>query len=161
MIDYATNNASIEANGRSLPVLFILLRIAQKFSKKYCYPNHETIRWYLLKDYHLDISPRTLCRYMADLEGTGLIHRQRRHQRDKHGSLVLHSTLYTFSKRACRWVSRITRSTMQLIDSSAVPKMADNLRTTIDLPPTATANGAVDSSEVRRRGVAGLREALR
>ena len=107
-------------------VLSVLLETANYHNKHYCYPSQATILKSLKLQFGRIISRRTLNRYLAWLDDHGFLNRKRRHTRDKHGSLALHSTLYSFTRKSGRFMRQLFDRMRYVIDSYAVSKMAQN-----------------------------------
>jgi len=112
-------------------VLTYLTGLAGHHGRNYCWPSQNTIRRGLAARTGRSMSPRTLNRHLAALTRDGWVKRIRRHRRGKTGTLELHSTLYTFTRRTLAWLAAAARTAgrflgqrAQVLDSFAVPSLA-------------------------------------
>ncbi len=142
-------------------VLTVIAETASYHGKKYCYPNQRTLMQSLHLHFGRKMSRRTLCRWMAYLEGNGWIRRQSRHKRGKGGALELHSTLYVLKRLALRFIGNIARRLSQLIDISAVTKVAQSTPTTGGSQPPPRDTTRATAAGGAKKGIAALRAALR
>ena len=103
-----------DISSRCYPLILCLSYLCGHGSKAYAYPTQSTLCQLLKKHYGINISRRTLCRWMAALEDAGYIRRIRRIRRGLGGSPEYTSTLYILSARARRLIRRLARSTAAL-----------------------------------------------
>jgi len=89
------------------PILNTLDAIQKKHGKGYCYPTQDTILRLLRKYHHLEISIRTLNRWLRKMEDQGYIQRKRRVRLLSDGYLQFASTLYTLTRKAYKFVGRL------------------------------------------------------
>ncbi len=141
-------------------VLQVLAETASYHQKTYCYPNQNTILRSLRLRFGRQMSRRTLCRWMSYLEQHHYINRMKRHKRGKSGQLELHSTLYSFCRRAQNFLRSLASKLRYLIDYTAVSKVAHNLDTILESQPPTPAKSAVRSSSAARKGLRSLKEIL-
>mgnify|MGYP001069787574 CR=1 FL=1 len=86
-------------------VLQILLSLSRGKKRVWCYPSQEKLVE-LLRRYHgVNISRRTLNRWLRYLESAGYIRRIRRHRRGEDGRPRFHSTVYVTLKKAFRYAA--------------------------------------------------------
>ena len=74
-------------------VLATLHGLSKHYHKMYCYPTQDTLVKLIYQRYGISISRRTLCRWLSDIEGSGLVKRVRRIRRSRYG-IEFRSTLY-------------------------------------------------------------------
>ncbi len=83
-------------------IVHLLFGLATSFGRLYAYPSQDKLCGLLQWFYGRHMSRRTLNRHVGGLVRDGWISRLRRHRRSSSGELELHSTLYTFTRRAIR-----------------------------------------------------------
>lgn len=127
-----TDNLVMRPDMRIVAVLGFL---SQKYGRAYCYPSQETIADLLKRFHGYVISRRNLNRHLNALEAAGYIHRTKRHQRARDGSLILKSTLYELKAAAWtlldtlgRIASKLSTIIVHKFNHFAVPKTAQNAR---------------------------------
>ena len=116
-------------------ILLVLMGIAAKYKRQWCYPNQQTILTQLQRWHRTTISRRTLCRHMLGLEARGYLRRIRRHSKDRTGALILKSTVYTIQGAAWALLGS-TRAMLRHLSTGivdnfnphAVPKTAQKAR---------------------------------
>lgn len=97
----------MEHNKLVLPcILNTFLELSSKNGKKYCYPSHSKILELLKEHYEIQMSEKTLCRYLRLAEADGYITRVRRFGRNDAGGLRFKSTLYFVKKKVYRLLFR-------------------------------------------------------
>jgi hypothetical protein len=80
----------------------LLFGLAASFGKLWAYPSQDKLRDLLQRFHGRTMSARTVNRHLGGLVRDGWIKRLRRHRRGTDGVMVMHSTLYTFTRRAIR-----------------------------------------------------------
>lgn len=105
-------------------ILSTYFGVAGKYQKPYCYPSQRhTLR--LLKKYHkIDISVRTLNRYLRKMEDQTFIGRTRRHREGKDGKIIFNTTLTHLRARAFDWAFRRLMGAAKVFSFFHLPKMA-------------------------------------
>jgi predicted AAA+ superfamily ATPase len=78
------------------------IHLSSKYKKKYCYPSQEKILELLGKYHNIDISRRSLNRWLLYLENQGYFKRVRRITPDGEGSFKYKSTLYVLGNKMFR-----------------------------------------------------------
>lgn len=118
-----------------LRIIHVLFHIAAKYKRDYCYPSQDTIRALLLKWHGVVMPRRTLNRHLRGLQHLGYFRRIRRHTHDRHGALILKSTVYVLLTPAISLLRRMTAAAVKLSTDfvekfhlSAVPKTAQKAR---------------------------------
>ena len=106
--------SSISIASRCYPLLLCINYLCGRGSKAYAYPTQQSILSLMAKYYHVSISRRTLCRWMASLEDAGYIRRIRRIRRGLGGRPEYTSTLYILPAKARQLIRRLARSTAAL-----------------------------------------------
>jgi len=91
---------------KSHSLLAIISGLCAHFGKLYCYPSQEKLIELLNERVHIQKSRATLNRWLADLEGEGLIVRRSRHRRDPRRGWVFRSTLYEVTLRGYQILAR-------------------------------------------------------
>ena len=94
------------ANPR-IELVTLLGGLAGHYGKKYCYPSQDKICELYTKRTGWAMSRATLNRHLGGLVRDGWLTRTRRHRHEKGRGLVMHSTLYTFRRRALRWLASV------------------------------------------------------
>ena len=94
------------ANPR-IELVSLLGGLAGHFGKRYCYPSQNTICRLYAERTGRTMARATLNRHLGGLVRDGWLTRTRRHKHEKGRGLVLHSTLYTFRRRALRLLASI------------------------------------------------------
>ena len=92
---------NLTANPR-IELVTLLGGLAGHFGKRYCYPSQATICRLYAERTGRTMARATLNRQLGGLVRDGWLRRTRRHRHEKDRGLVLHSTLYTFRRRALR-----------------------------------------------------------
>jgi hypothetical protein len=136
----------------SLQLLHLLYAVLAKYGKTYCTPSQEKILELLKIHYGITISRRTLNRWLAALEGE-YIYRTRRHSRGKDGRILFSTTLYRFSKKALRFLSKIAYPLRKLLNFSVCHPRHNNCpskRQVNKKPPLATPTGETPEENKRR-----------
>lgn len=100
-----------DISSRYYPLILCISYLCGHGSKSYAYPSQSTLCQLLHKHYGINISRRTLCRWMASLSSAGYIRRIRRIRRGLGGSPEFTSTLYLLHAKARRLIRRLARST--------------------------------------------------
>lgn len=85
------------------------------FRKRYCYPSQEELRQRVARHCGWRVSLRTLNRHLRALEEDGYITRLRRHRHVKGKGMEMHSTLYTLTAKAWRWLSKIFQAAQDAV----------------------------------------------
>lgn len=85
------------------------------FRKRYCYPSQDELRARVARHCGWRVSLRTLNRHLKALEQDGYITRLRRHRNVKGKGLEMHSTLYTLTAKAWRWLSKIFQAAQDAV----------------------------------------------
>lgn len=111
-------------------ILKVLLYIAKKYQKAYCYPSQERIRVLLAKYQKIRISTRTLNRRLREMELDGYFGRTRRHRRGDDGRMVFCSTLYRLMGRAFNEVYGWGKLVGSFFSFFHLPKLAQYRATT-------------------------------
>ena len=91
----------LTANPR-IELVTLLGGLAGHYDKRYCYPSQATICRLYAERTGRTMARATLNRQIGGLVRDGWLRRTRRHRHEKGRGLVLHSTLYTFRRRALR-----------------------------------------------------------
>jgi len=112
--------------GRSEAVMMTLFGISKTYGKAYCFPGQKRILS-LMEEYHgFEISRRTLCRDLLELEKEGFIKRVRRLRRTPAGKLLFNSTLYKFTGKAFNYLFGLGKWVKGLLSAFRVPKPSHN-----------------------------------
>lgn len=101
-----------------------LLAIAKKYEKGYCYPSQRHILRLLRQRQWIDISLRTLNRYLKEMEEEGYFSRVRRLRCGQGGKIVFCSTLYKLGGKLFNWVYKEVSWGKRLFSFFRLPKMA-------------------------------------
>lgn len=144
----------------ALLVLHVLTETASYHNKTYCFPNQKTIIRSLARRFGRQMSRRTLCRWTGYLEANGYLRRLKRHCRGKTGQLELHSTLYTFPRRAINLLRSLTRKVSQLVGLAAVSVPAQSTRSNLESHPPARRKAPFAPSDASRKGILALKSLL-
>ena len=80
----------------------LLFGLATYHGKLWCYPSQDKLCDLLVRFHGRKMSRRTVNRHLGGLVRDGWLKRLRRHRRGATGELELHSTLYSFTRRAIR-----------------------------------------------------------
>jgi hypothetical protein len=117
------------------PILTTILAVAQKHEKGYCYPSQKRILVLLSKFHHVDISIRTLNRYLRDLEDDHYFTRVRRHRKGPSTlnpatrewgppKILFASTLYKIGATAFNWMADSLTRAKKFFTLYRMPKLA-------------------------------------
>jgi hypothetical protein len=98
-------------------ILHVLMRMCSRSEMLYCWPSQQRILEWVHRFTGRAMSRRTLNRHLGALERDCWLRRQRRHETGELGDLVLHSSLYIMTRRACKWA----RSTISRLWNWHVP----------------------------------------
>ena len=82
---------------KALPLLTTLHGLMKYLDKGYCYPSQEKLLDLMKKKTGIDISRRTLNRWLRVVENHGLIVRKRRIKHDVRLGMLFKSTMYTIT----------------------------------------------------------------
>lgn len=93
----------------TIDLIQIFCGLSRKKTTRYCWPSQEAILDLLKRFHGLEVSRRTLNRYLNDMEGRGYFKRIRRTKTDEQGRKVFTSTLYVLGRRAYRLAGRLAR----------------------------------------------------
>lgn len=88
-------------------IILSLNALQGKHNKKYSFPSQKTLLKLLRNFYGVTISLRTLNYHLAKLEREHFIYRRRRIATNSTGCLTFQSTLYSLSKKAYFFLSRL------------------------------------------------------
>ena len=88
-------------------IILTLNKLQGMYNKKYSYPSQNTLLRLLKEIYHCDISLRTLNRHLAKLEMEYFIYRRRRITTNTSGCYVFNSTLYSLSRKAYFFITKL------------------------------------------------------
>ena len=102
----------------------VLLAIAKKYEKAYCYPSQKHILRLLRKHQFIKISIRTLNRYLKEMEEEGYFSRVRRLRCGEGGKIVFCSTLYKLGGKLFNWVYKEVSWGKRIFSLFRLPKMA-------------------------------------
>jgi DNA-binding PadR family transcriptional regulator len=91
------------------PVLNTLDSVGKKHRKGYCYPSQKTLIFLLCRHHQINISIRSLCRWLKRLESEGYIKRKQRIRRSPEGGLIFSSTIYILTRKAYKFLGRLIR----------------------------------------------------
>ena len=80
----------------------LLFGLATHHSKLWCYPSQDKLCELLARFHGRTMSRRSVNRHLGGLVRDGWLKRVRRHCRGRDGMMEMHSTLYTFTRRAVR-----------------------------------------------------------
>lgn len=101
-----------------------LLAVAKKYEKAYCYPSQKHILRLLKKRHWIEISIRTLNRYLREMEDEGYFSRVRRLRCGEGGKIVFCSTLYKIGGKLFNWAYKEVSWGKNLFSLFRLPKMA-------------------------------------
>ena len=88
-------------------ILLTLNALQGKYNKKYSFPSQKTILNKLEEFYGIYICKRTLNYHLAKLEMEYFIYRRRRITTNSSGCYVFNSTLYSLSKKAYLFITKL------------------------------------------------------
>jgi len=147
----------------------LLFGLAAHHGKLWCYPSQDKLCDLLRRFHGRRMSRRTVNRHLGGLVRDGWLQRKRRHCRGSDGMMEMHSTLYTFTRRAVRCFASL-RAGLRFLGTGArasrgaVPCASTG---TISVPSEQSQGVAARSSpptplqkEAATRGVAALKEIL-
>jgi hypothetical protein len=80
----------------------LLFGLAAHHGKLWCYPSQDKLCSLLQRFHGRTMSRRSVNRHLGGLVRDGWLQRLRRHKRGPGGGMEMHSTLYTFTRRAVR-----------------------------------------------------------
>ena len=80
----------------------LLFGLATHHGKLWCYPSQDKLCSLLQRFHGRVMSRRSVNRHLGGLVRDGWLKRTRRHTRGRSGLMEMHSTLYTFTRRAVR-----------------------------------------------------------
>lgn len=99
------------------PLALTIAAIAAHHRQKWCFPSQATLCARMAQHQHVRRSRRTVNRWLAQLESTNLIRRQRRHRVEPGRGLVFRSTLYRFTRAGYRWIASLAHQLQHWIRS--------------------------------------------
>lgn len=118
-----------------LRIIAVLSYLSNKYGRSWSYPSQDTILELLKRFHALTLSRRSLNRNLAGLEALGYIKRTRRHTKDRHGALILKSTVYTllrpafeFARTLGETIAKLSTILVHNFKVFAVPKPAQYAR---------------------------------
>ena len=83
-------------------LVHLLFGLASSHGKLWCYPSQDKLCQLVGRFHGRRMSRRTANRHLGGLVRDGWLKRLRRHRREPGRGMVLHSTLYTFTRRTLR-----------------------------------------------------------
>lgn len=118
-----------------LRIIAVLSHLCKKYERSWCYPSQDKICELLRRFHGVEISRRHLNRHINALEAQGYIKTTRRHTKDRHGALILKSTLYELKAAAWTLISafgnmmaKLSTVIVHKFHPNAVPRTAQYAR---------------------------------
>lgn len=96
----------------------LLFGLAAHHGKLWCYPSQDKLCQLLARFHGRRMSRRSVNRHLGALVRDGWLQRLRRHKRGEDGGFEMHSTLYTFTRRAVRCFASL-RAGLRFLGSGA------------------------------------------
>lgn len=105
-------------------VLRTLIGIAKAHNKYYVYATRETICSLTKRFHYLNIAPRTLSRYLGEMEAEGWLCVVHRNWSEVNGSKKFRCNLYKFTKKLFLWVKKLGEYARKVFSHFRVPTLA-------------------------------------
>ena len=116
-------------------IVAVLAHLCNKYERSWCYPSQDKICELLARFHGITLSRRHLNRHINALIAAGYLKTTRRHTKDRHGTLILKSTLYELQGAAWTLIQSFGATLAKLstlivhnFNHHAVPKAAQHAR---------------------------------
>jgi hypothetical protein len=105
-------------------VLRTLIGIAKTHKKFYAYATRETICGLVKRFHYLNVAPRTLSRYLSELDADGWLVVVHRNWSEVNGSKKYRCNLYKFTKKLFLWLKKLGEYARKVFSHFRVPTLA-------------------------------------
>jgi len=105
-------------------VLRTLIGIAKTHNKYYAYATRETICGLVKRFHYLNVAPRTLSRYLGEMEAEGWLVVVHRNWSEVNGSKKFRCNLYKFTKKLFLWLKNLGEYARKVFSHFRAPTLA-------------------------------------
>jgi hypothetical protein len=105
-------------------VLRTLIGIAKTHNKFYAYATRETICSLVKRFHYLNVAPRTLSRYLGEMEADGWLVVVHRNWSEVNGSKKFRCNLYKFTKKLFLWLKKLGEYARKVFSHFRAPSLA-------------------------------------